>query len=773
MKKGLLFILLVGLLTQLQGQDVVWSEDFSNGLSGWTVSTSVCDGYSGGIIGEWTLSRATVNGSDLTGVTGYFSAGTDEDYLAYIKTPSEEGQVQGKYQLQGATFVSNLNDVTLDPAGFTEFTTNNDTATLAFANLTMPNNSIDIYQTALGVGSPTYSINGNVLSITAGGNSFEFQRTSNCGALWRWSKLGWAGKAALVGNNVVMNSATGNTGTAEINGDWLMSKGVRANLPPTLPYPEFISELISPSIDLSNQTTPLQLTFTQQLAVLNPADDAPRDASNDPLLTSVSWSADGGQTWSVPESTSDFLPLGTIFNFSDTIPLGSEILGQSDVKIKVTYAGDFYYLTVDDIAITQRPAYNLRVNRDFVGYYYNSVTPISQLDGAYYWADAVNEGSLQTDDVELSFNIVNSQTGQEVFSSSIQEGSMLPDNNNLNSLLPDFMEPEVLNSVADYVATYSINFSNGVDALPADNSEQFLIAVRDSVFARDVGSFSTNVAPGDEPSFTYGNCYYVPNGEGFFARTMSFAVANADQLADRSVTILLYEWEGDTNGNVEADPEEYGEAPVAFNSYTFDGTESESLITVPIDLTGQGIALKDDRFYIVMVQYFTEDDQSMFMLANDDQDYFASAFVADSLDRNRYFAMLEVGQADQPSFSATGFGWGIVPVVRLHIGDNGDLSMPAFANSTPTEEILSDENKIELFPNPVVDQVRVTIDLVDRSERVQVMIMDLAGRILQNNEYSDLQTAQFDYNVRQLPAGNYLLQVRTDEGIKTQKFVVK
>ena len=254
---------------------------------------------------------------------------------------------------------------------------------------------------------------------------------------------------------------------------------------------------------------------------------------------------------------------------------------------------------------------------------------------------------------------------------------------------------------------------------------------------------------------------------------MSFAVANADQLAERSVTILLYEWEGDTNGNVEADPDEYGGAPVAFNSYTFDGTESESLITVPINLDGTGYALKDDRFYIIMVQYFTEDDQSMFMLANDDQDYFASAFVADSLDRNRYFAMLEVGQADQPSFSATGFGWGIVPVVRLHIGDNGDLTMPAFANSTPTEEILSDENKIELFPNPVVDQVRVTIDLVDRSDKVQVMIMDLAGRILQNNEYSDLQTAQFDYNVRQLPAGNYLLQVRTDEGIKTQKFVVK
>jgi hypothetical protein len=53
----------------------------------------------------------------------------------------------------------------------------------------------------------------------------------------------------------------------------------------------------------------------------------------------------------------------------------------------------------------------------------------------------------------------------------------------------------------------------------------------------------------------------------------AFAIANPDELIGKPVTVLLYEWDGDTNGDFEANPEEYGDSPIAFNSYEITGSE--------------------------------------------------------------------------------------------------------------------------------------------------------------------------------------------------------
>ncbi|RMF04484.1 MAG: hypothetical protein D6772_00510, partial [Bacteroidetes bacterium] len=66
MKQLLLTLgLFLGLSMSLSAQDVIWSEDFGDGLRGWTVNTSLCEAFQGGQYGTWQLTSATISGTPI------------------------------------------------------------------------------------------------------------------------------------------------------------------------------------------------------------------------------------------------------------------------------------------------------------------------------------------------------------------------------------------------------------------------------------------------------------------------------------------------------------------------------------------------------------------------------------------------------------------------------------------------------------------------------------------------------------------------------------
>jgi hypothetical protein len=106
------------------------------------------------------------------------------------------------------------------------------------------------------------------------------------------------------------------------------------------------------------------------------------------------------------------------------------------------------------------------------------------------------------------------------------------------------------------------------------------------------------------------------------------------------------------------------------------------------------------------------------------------------------------------------------------ISENGDVLWGASASSScglylsNNEELL--KNDISIFPNPALDIL--TIDLPIKNENLFISIIDLQGRELLSQSAIG---SQHKIDISSYPNGIYLLEVRTEKGITTQKKFVK
>ena len=72
--------------------------------------------------------------------------------------------------------------------------------------------------------------------------------------------------------------------------------------------------------------------------------------------------------------------------------------------------------------------------------------------------------------------------------------------------------------------------------------------------------------------------------------------------------------------------------------------------------------------------------------------------------------------------------------------------------------------KLRIYPNPVRDELRIE-NGEWRIEKVE--ILDLTGKIILNSQLSILHSV----NVSALPQGIYIVKLKTDKGIVTEKFI--
>ena len=113
-------------------------------------------------------------------------------------------------------------------------------------------------------------------------------------------------------------------------------------------------------------------------------------------------------------------------------------------------------------------------------------------------------------------------------------------------------------------------------------------------------------------------------------------------------------------------------------------------------------------------------------------------------------------------FGATENGIGsVTPVVRMEI----DL-----VNGTKEPELA--ENKFKLYPNPTVEEITLDLDLNENSKNVTLLIRDLNGSTIRQMDYENIQKQSFNINTSNLRSGLFILTILTDEGVRSQKFMV-
>jgi len=584
MKQLLLSLLLTLAATGLAtAENVVWEEDFSDGMVGWRVNPITCGnnagaGYgnnSGPEYGIWSLTSGTYFGEDVevlpTDVFEWsFLNAREYSIVFYDETLDFYGTVYATYSIDANDVMTSSIDpaqVVANGTAFSERTANGIVDWATNLNVEDVSEVID----ALGVGSPTivFSNGGNTMTYTgaAGEVVLVYTKRTECGTLWTWSPNGNLGYG-VAGQNpgvAIVNSTTRTNGVMVMNNIYQMTQGAPLPTPNPPPYPHYVAELISPPIDISSATRALSVTLTQRMAYLNTPTDAPNG-----LKTSFSISTDDGLTWSPASDVNPTFPTNTIRSNTVTAPiLNAYTEGASSIRIKFTFATDYYYWGIDDIIIRERVGYEMQANANFYAIADNANTPYSQLQPQYFLADIQNNGGLTAENVNLNLTIVDNE-GNEVYNQDNFYGSITPDSlaeNSIFNIDEPLDLPSDAASIGSYFGRYILSHDQP-DSNPLNDTLSFSFAVTDTLFAKETGRtrgiFLTN-----NNSWYIGNSYYVPVGETWYARWISFMVDDASTNVGKTVTTLLYESDGDVDGDGRIEPEEYNLAPYAFNEYQF------------------------------------------------------------------------------------------------------------------------------------------------------------------------------------------------------------
>lgn len=573
--------------------------------------------------------------------------------------------------------------------------------------------------------------------------------------VWQWKPFGNT-EGSSCGDNTIISPSV-------CNGAMVFASDAYSNVPGADcgdagngPCPTTqIGELISPPIDLSSSTAAgVSLRFYQLTRQFQ-------------STHFVGWSLDGGMTWdSVLINDEIAVNEGQDLNPSVIkVPLVGAV-GQPDVRVKFRYEADFYYWIIDDVQIVEQEANNMQVNGNFFTTPVNAITPLGQVEPIPFLADIENVGASDQDNVVLNLTITD-QDNNEVFNVDNDYGTV-PANTLIENVL--FPETHTPDSEGLFNGVYSVT-ADQEDDDPSNNMQEFEFIVSDSIFAKEFGA-NRNIVPaasnydaGAPFSYAYGNYFYVPNGEGKVVRSVGISVSGTPESAGKELAIVLYKWENVDDADPDdpsADPEE--REFLEFTSYVIQGDEDQNnIITLPFP----EVELEDDSEYLLMVEFQADDQTQVFLGASNVIDYSAAIYATTEVGSPRYGSMLGVpsdGDLSVESYSSVGFGRDLVPVVRMHVFD-------PLANSAEDVQVL--KNEFKLFPNPTSDRISVQLNLEELAQNATVRIFDITGQQLMQQTYDNVQKERLYFDLKNYAAGTYMVEVVTDRGAGTKRFVVK
>ncbi len=528
-------------------------------------------------------------------------------------------------------------------------------------------------------------------------------------------------------------------------------------------------ELVSPAIDLSGFGLPsssgISVKFFQTTRQFN-------------SVYYILYSNDDGATWIEKEINDELVTNDAATDEFKKVFLKDADLSSTNFRVKFRYEANFYYWIIDDVQLIETEANNLQVApNNFYAIAPNVVTPVSQVEPFSHLADIYNAGAVEQTNINLNVTIVDDNTSNVVFTDDLPYDPIPGDSLVENLPMPGYFTPDGTTPTT-YTATYEIT-SDSMDFTPADNIQTYTFMTSDTVFAKELGGTgnfnpaASNWEGAMEPhSAAYGNYYYVVDGDNWHASSVTFAIGNGEDLEmiGRLLSIYLYTWDEDTNEDGNMDPDE--RTRVAFSVYEIQGTETvNDLITLPLSYfpanTPGPIDIESNQAYAVMVEYSTNDQVDFIMRNSTALDY--NAMVTRSeLDgipegNGRYSPLVGLnGDLESEPYGSVGFGRNTVPVIRLNI-----------AMVVGTEDQLGAEDIIKISPNPTNNKINLSIDLAETHDKVNIRILDINGRLIMDQHYENMKQEMLQFDVSNYASGTYFLHFITDNGVRTERFVVQ
>ncbi len=421
------------------------------------------------------------------------------------------------------------------------------------------------------------------------------------------------------------------------------------------------------------------------------------------------------------------------------VDITADAAGQATVYLQFKWVGNYEYAwKIDDIALSAEdptPPHELVV--DGSQFAPNYLQPSSQLDTIGFQLFVDNMGSMPQTGVNATGEIL--INGASVFSTSAGLDEILLE---ANDTLIEMPERYIIEGDGVHTIRYTVT-QDSTDINASNNITSREFEVAPGLFSKDDGQIVSATQPGSVADvWEIGNYYYVLNG-GFTATEIFFSVASNDNAHQgQTVTIKLYQITEDS------DPSDFTDDDVSLvgiGQYEFTNEANFDVVSVVPEslLTGEeGVVLEADTEYFVMIAYTAD----MFAPYSAIPYYFQVGTVINDGD-----------------WFLGGFGVDNTVLARMAISADGVAI---------EETQLSDDNKIEVYPNPATEMLTLDIDLTTNAFQSTIRIVDAAGKMTYKNVLENIQTEKLDIDVSQYPAGAYMLHFTTENGVKTKRFVV-
>ncbi|MCB0571008.1 MAG: T9SS type A sorting domain-containing protein [Phaeodactylibacter sp.] len=398
-----------------------------------------------------------------------------------------------------------------------------------------------------------------------------------------------------------------------------------------------------------------------------------------------------------------------------------------------------YNWQVDDVALLDSnpiPLHDLVVSRPRLAP--NFAQPYTQVDTVRMAARIDNLGQLNQTNVSITADI--SGDNGDNFSTT-ETTDLLESDSATLFLLDQTFVPNGTQGI--YSLTYTVA-ADSTDLQPSNNTIETEFVISEDLYQKDNGNFdfSTGPAEVDGETWQVGNYYYVPNG-GYEAYEAEFSIASDNSSHQgQSVNVFLYEI------NEDDDPASFTDEDVellGFATHTFTDEANGDLVTVTLTdlLTAEeGVELQEGGEYLLMVEYLPE-MRGIFSDMPADYD------VATVVNNNGWFL--------------GGFTGDAIVVARMRIR----------SVESAVGNVQIAKANIKLFPNPVTDYLTANIELENASKQMEVRVLNTNGQAVATQSFDNTKGETVRFDARSFTTGTYFLQIRTEEGVKTERFAVQ
>ena len=579
------------------------------------------------------------------------------------------------------------------------------------------------------------------------------------GAVWQWKATPFPDSAVVNGvptrawitdDFPAMISPSDTNGVVIFHSDVYNSGGISEGMGAFPGSNGHLARLTSPSFDCSGLST-VSVKFNQYAVVF----EAERS-------TFLEVSIDGGNTWVDAPINEEIVDVESSGPESVEIAnISSIAAGESDVRIRFVWDGLYYFWMIDDVEVIESPQADLELGT-FLFPLSSYASPESQIssDTMLFEALISNHGVDTMTNVVLRANVFNLvRIGSDVFRGE----DLYTDSLVLDALPPGYQDsvftlngrysPEL--STGEYAVEYEVFSLDDADFNPSDNRAVVRFEVSETIYSKDDDIYGGQARPNDDVDYQVGNLYYTSPGiaDGDISAVnaiLSVAKNEVDgSIGGETVTIFLYKVKDEvfpSFANFDTESDESLEI-VGFGNHNFSSDyENFSEFTVPLldaFTVEPGIALEADARYLITASY---EGSARTINQNFDTgiEYFQISTVVKT---SRWFL--------------GGFGEDLAAVLRLQIQLN---------TTTSVDDQLLPQDAVTIYPNPVKEQLNIGLKFEQPSEGI-IYIADMSGKVLAMREFNNLQNEIRQFNVQDWAAGQYMIRVRTQDGVSNQNFI--